>query len=126
MNMADLKIPKISNKSQFLFKNKLNKSRNSKQKLMRESLLMISLSFLLVFLSYLIPNKYSLFSSFVINFKMSLNLFISLMFALLKLFLVIFTVILLTVSLILLFGAVLRVFRVTRIKTKKFYINNSI
>ena len=56
--MADLNIPNLNIKSdKYIFKKKLNLRRKSKKRLVTESLFLFILSFLLVYINYLIPNK---------------------------------------------------------------------
>ena len=59
--MADLNIPNLNIRSdKYIFKKKLNLRRKSKKRLVTESLFLFILSFLLVYINYLIPNKLSL------------------------------------------------------------------
>ena len=68
--MADLKIPNINmNSNKYIFKKKLSLRRKSKSRLFAEASLLFILSLLLVYLNYLIPNKYLLIQ----NLPTSLN-----------------------------------------------------
>ena len=56
--MTDLKIPNLNmNSNKYIFKKKLSLRRKSKKRLFIESALMFILSFLLLYVNYLIPNK---------------------------------------------------------------------
>ena len=68
--MADLNIPNLNMKSdKYIFKKKLSLRRKSKSRLFTEASLLFILSLLLVYLNYLIPNKYLLLQ----NLPTSLN-----------------------------------------------------
>ena len=57
--MADLNIPNLNMKSEkYLFKKKLSLRRKSKRRLFIEAAFMLTLSLFLVYVNYLIPNKY--------------------------------------------------------------------
>ena len=89
--MADLNIPKLNKKSEkYLFKNKLTLRKKSKKKLLYESLLMISVGTLLLYINLLIPKKTILFKSFFINLEQSIVIFVVLFSYLFKIFLVFF------------------------------------
>ena len=119
--MANLKILKLNNKSnQYLFKNKLTSERKPKSKLIRESLLMILLSTLLVTLIILIPEKEILFNSFLNNIKNIYINFKEILFYFYQIFLVILIFFMIGTSLLLLVGSFVRLTRVFRVKNKKY------
>ena len=117
--MPELKIPNLNNRSrQYLFKNKLTIKRKSKAKLLSESLLMFISSFILIFLNYLIPQKKILFYSFIDNInQIFLNFlkFFKYFYQILLVFYIIFTLI---ISTVLLIGALYRIYKVLRRKTR--------
>ena len=78
--MADLKILNLNkNSDKFLFKKKLSLRRKSKSKLIKESFIMFSFSFLIIYINYLIPNKLLIFKNFLKNFSVLItNIFDSL------------------------------------------------
>ena len=119
--MSELKIPNIHNRSrQFLFKNKLTIRRKSKRKLISESLLLFTSSFVLFFLWYLIPQKKILIYSFVNNiYNIYTNFlsFVKYFYQILLVFIIISTVLLAVIFFI---GALYRVFKIFRRKSKKF------
>ena len=111
--MADLKIPKLNkNSNKYIFKKKFNLKRKSRKRLFIESAVMFILSFLILYINYLIPNKYSLIQ----NLPNTLNKFFSLMINLLsniiEIFLVFFIFISLITSFILFIGSFVRLFKV--------------
>ena len=118
--MSELKIPNLNNRSrQYLFKNKLTIKRKSKGKLLRESLLMSISAFILIFLNYLIPQKKYLINSFMDNlYKIFVNFlnFFNYFYQILLVLLIFSTLI---TSGILLCGALYRIFKILRRKTKK-------
>ena len=66
--MADLNIPNLKmNSDKYIFKKKLNLRRKSKRRLFIESIFMLILSFLLVYITYLIPNKFLLLQNLPSN-----------------------------------------------------------
>ena len=117
--MVDLKIPNLNNKSdKFLFKKKLSLRRKSKTKLLKESFLMLALSFLIIYFNYMIPNKKIIFEKFFSNFKNIADLLVETFSYIYEIFLIIFIVISLFFALILILGATTRLLRVARRKTK--------
>ena len=69
--MADLNIPNLNIKTdKYIFKKKLNLRRKSKRRLFTESFFLLFLSVLLVYIIYLIPNKYSLIQNFSLSFDL--------------------------------------------------------
>tara|TARA_Y100001933_G_C18721191_1_gene447511 strand:- start:42 stop:407 length:366 start_codon:yes stop_codon:yes gene_type:complete len=119
--MAELKIPNLNNRSrQFLFKNKLTIKRKSKTKLLSESLIMFLSALFLFFLNYLIPQKRILIYSFIENiYKIYIN-FLNIfkyLYQLLLVFLIFSTVLF---GIILIIGAIYRLYKISIRKTKKF------
>ena len=119
--MSELKIPNLNNRSrQYLFKNKLTIKRKSKAKLLTESLLMFISSFILIFINYLIPQKEILFYSFIDNVSQIFINFLDLFKYLYQILLVFFIIITLIISTLLLIGALYRIYKVLRRKTRNF------
>ena len=106
------------NSNKFIFKKKLNLKRKSKRRLCIESAAMFSMSFFLVFLNYLIPNKVLLLKGIPNNINESFILIFELFLKLLDICLVIFIFVSFLVSFILLLGSFYRLLRVFRRKTK--------
>ena len=118
--MADLKIPKLNmNSNKYIFKKKLNLRRKSKRRLFIESIFMFSLSLLLVYINYLIPNKNLLIQSLPETFNKAYVLFIDLLSNLFEVFLVIFIFVSFFAALILMVGCFYRLFRVYKRNSKK-------
>ena len=119
--MSELKIPNLNNKSrQFLFKNKLTIKRKSKKKLISESILMLISSFILIFLNYLIPQKKILFYSFMNNINQIFINFLNFFKYFYQILLVFFIILSLITSTLLLIGAVYRIYRILRRKSRNF------
>lgn len=118
--MADLNIPNLNKKSdKYLFKKKLTLRRKSKKNLIRESLIMFSLGFLILYLNYLVPNKINLFKNITFNFGKTLNLLNQLLPLFLEIIIVLIILISLTFSIILFIGSFYRIIKVIKRKTKK-------
>ena len=118
--MADLNIPNLNIKSdKYIFKKKLNLRRKSKRKLFAESFFLLILSLLLVYINYLIPNKYSLLQNLPNTFTKSFLLLIDLFLYLRDIFLVIFIFVSSFTALILMIGSFYRLIRVFKIKSKQ-------
>ena len=118
--MADLKIPNINmNSNKYIFKKKLSLRRKSKRRLFIESALLFILSILLVYLIYLIPNKYLLLQNLPISLNKSFVLAIDLFLNVYEIFLVFFIFVSSFISLILMIGSFYRLFRVVKRKSKK-------
>ncbi len=116
--MADLNIPKMNMKSdKYIFKKKLSLKRKSKKRLLIESLSMFTLSCLLVYINYLIPNKNLLFQNLPTTLNKTLILITDLFLNLYFVFLVIFIISSLLFSLLLLIGSFYRLFRIAKRKT---------
>ena len=119
--MGDLKIPNINmNSNKYIFKKKLSLRRKSKRRLFIESALLFILSLLLVYLIYLIPNKYLLLQNLPISLNKSFVLAIDLFLNIYDIFLVFFIFVSSFISLILMIGSFYRLFRVVKRKSKQF------
>ena len=118
--MADLNIPNLNIKSdKYIFKKKLNFRRKSKRRLFTESFFLLFLSVLLVYIIYLIPNKYSLIQNLPTTLTKSFLLIIELFSYLQKIFMLIFISASSFVALLLMIGSLNRLFRVSRRKSKQ-------
>ena len=118
--MADLKIPNLNmNSDKYIFKKKLNLKRKSKRRLISESFFMFVLSFLLVFINYLIPNKNLLLKNLPTTFNKSLMLIIDLFSSLFELFLLIYIFVSSIIAFILIIGSFYRLFKVYKKKSKQ-------
>ena len=118
--MADLKIPNINmNSNKYIFKKKLSLRRKSKSRLFAEASLLFILSLLLVYLNYLIPNKYSLIQNLPTSLNKLFILTIDLFSNLYEICLVIFIFVSSFISLILMIGSFSRLFRVIKRKSKQ-------
>jgi len=118
--MADLKIPNINmNSNKYIFKKKLSLRRKSKRRLLSEASILFILSLLLIYLNYLIPNKYSLIQNLPISLNKLFVLTISLFSNLYEICLVIFIFVSSLISLILMVGSFYRLFRVLKRKSKQ-------
>ena len=118
--MADLNIPNLNIKTdKYIFKKKLNLRRKSKRRLITESFVLFMLSFLLVYINYLIPNKYTLLQKLPTTFNKSFQLMIELFSSLYEIVLVIFIIVTSFTALILIIGSFYRLFRVSKRKSKK-------
>ena len=118
--MADLNIPNLNIKSdKYIFKKKLNLRRKSKRRLFTESFFLFILSFLLVYINYLIPNKNLLLQNLPSTFNKSFLLFIDLFSYLYEIFLVIFIFVSSFIALILMVGSFNRLFKVSKRKSKQ-------
>ena len=118
--MADLNIPNLNIKTdKYIFKKKLNLRRKSKRRLFTESLFLFILSFLLVYINYLIPNKILLLQNLPSTFNKSFLLLIDLLSNLYEIFLVIFIFASSFTAFILMIGSFYRVFRVSKRKSKQ-------
>ena len=118
--MADLNIPNLNIKSdKYIFKKKLNLRRKSKRRLFTESFFLFILSFLLVYINYLIPNKNLLLQNLPTTFNKSFLLIIDLFLNLYEIFLVGFIFVSSFTSLILMMGSFYRLFRISKRKSKQ-------
>ena len=118
--MADLNIPNLNMKSnKYIFKKKLSLRRKSNKRLLTESAFLFSLSLLLVYINYLIPNKYLLLKNLPTSFNRSYILMIDLFSNFYQIFLVIFILISSFIALILMIGSFYRLFRVSNRKSRQ-------
>ena len=118
--MADLNIPKVNkNNGKYLFKKKLPLRRKSKRALFTESVFMLFLSLLLIYINYLIPNKTLLLQELTTAFNKFFLLIIEFCSMLPQILLVIFMFISLLSSLLLIIGSFNRIIRILNKKTKK-------
>ena len=118
--MADLNIPNLNIKTdKYIFKKKLNLRRKSKRRLITESFFLFILSFLLVYINYLIPNKILLLQKLPSTFNKSFLLLMDLFSNFYGVFLVIFIFISYFIALILMIGSLNRLFRVFKRRSKK-------
>ena len=118
--MADLNIPNLNIKSdKYIFKKKFSLRRKSKRRLFTESVVMFIFSNFLLYLNYLIPNKYFLLQNLPANFNKAFILITELLSSLSQIFLVVFIFISLFISIVLLIGSFYRIIRILKRKTKK-------
>ena len=118
--MADLNIPNLNIKSdKYIFKKKLNLRRKSKRRLFIESFFLFTLSVLLVYINYLIPNKNLLLQNLPSTINKSFLLLIDLFSYLYEIFLVIFIFTSSLTALILIIGSFYRLFKISKRKSKK-------
>ena len=118
--MTDLKIPNLNmNSNKYIFKKKLSLRRKSKKRLFIEYALMFILSFLLLYVNYLIPNKILLLQNMSTNLNKSFLLIIYLLSNLGEIVLVIFIFISIPIILILFIGSFYRIFRIAKRRTKQ-------
>ena len=118
--MADLNIPNLNMKSdKYIFKKKLSLRRKSKRRLFTEAVFLFILSFLLVYIIYLIPNKNLMLQNLPTTFNKSYLLVIDLFLNLYDIFLVIFIFVSSFIALILMIGSIYRLFRIYKKKSKQ-------
>ena len=118
--MTDLNISNLNmNSDKYIFKKKLNFRRKSKKRLFIESTFMFFFSLLLVYMTYLIPDKKSLLINLPNNFNTSFKLINDLFLNFIDIFLVIFIILSLFTALILLIGSFSRVIKLYNGKTRK-------
>ena len=118
--MADLNIPNLNIKSdKYIFKKKLNLRRKSKRRLFTESFFLLILSFLLVYINYLIPNKNLLLQNLPSTVNKSFLLLIDLFSYLYEIFLAIFIFASSFVALIFIIGSFYRLYRIYKRKSKQ-------
>ena len=118
--MADLNIPNLNIKTdKYIFKKKLNLRRKSKRRIFTESFFLFILSVLLVYINYLIPNKNLLLQNLPSTFNKSFLSLIDLFSYLYEIFLVIFIFVSYFTALILMIGAINRLFKVSNRKSKQ-------
>ena len=118
--MADLNIPNLNIKSgNYIFKKKLNLRRKTKRRLLTESFFLLIFSVLLVYINYLIPNKYLLLKNIPITLTKSYLLLIDLFSYFYEIFLVMFIFASSFTALILMFGSFYRLIKVSKRKSKQ-------
>jgi hypothetical protein len=118
--MADLRIPNFNmNSDKYIFKKKSSLKRKSKRRLFSESAFLLFLSFLLVYINYLIPNKNLLLKNIPATFYKSLISVIDLFSNLYELFLVIYICLSSITALFLMLGSFYRLLKIYKRKTKK-------
>ena len=117
--MADLNIPNLNSKSdKYIFKKKFNLRRKSKKRLFIESIFMFILGLFLVYINYSIPNKNLLLQNLPTTLNNTFKLIIDLITNLYNIFLIIFITISSIVTLILFMGAIYRIFKISKRKTR--------
>ena len=117
--MSDLKIPNLNkNSDRFFFKKKLSLRRKSKGKLIKETFIMLSFSIFIIYINYIIPNKISIFESFVNNLGKLINIILDSISYSYEICLAIFIVLSLLVALILMLGAFSRLIKIVKRKSK--------
>ena len=118
--MADLNIPNVNkNSNKFIFKKKFPLRRKSIRRLYTEFASMFSLSLLLIYIIYLIPNKKFLIENLPTILNKSFGLIIDLFSELILILLIIFIFLVLIFSVILFIGSFSRLLRIINRKTKK-------
>ena len=118
--MTDLNIPNLNKKSdKNLFKKKLTLKRKTKSRLLSESILMLFLSSLLIYINYLIPSKIFLFTNFFNTFGEMFKEILNLFSYFYQIFLVLFIIITLFISVILIVGSINRILKIIKRKTKQ-------
>ena len=118
--MADLKIPNLNKKSdKFFFKKKLTLRRKSKRKLITESFLMLSLSLLIIYLNFLIPDKKIIFDNFFINVNSLLSRFLEGFSYFFEICLAVLIVLSMIFSIVLLLGVFSRLIKIAKRKTRQ-------
>ncbi len=118
--MVDLNIPNLNKRSdKYIFKKKLSLRRKSKRRLVIESAFLFVLSFLLVYINYLIPNKNLLFQNLPTTLNKLFILIIDLFSYLYEIFLVVFIFVSSFTAFILMLGSIYRLFRVSKRRKNK-------
>ena len=118
--MADLNIPNLNIKpDKYIFKRKVNLRRKSKRRLFTEAFILFTLSVLLVYINYLIPNKNSLLQNLTSTINKSFLLLIDLFSYLYEIFLVGFIFVSSFTALILMIGSFNRLCNVSKRKSKQ-------
>ena len=117
--MADLNIPNLNSKSEkYIFKKKLSLRRKSKKRLFIESIFMFILGIFLVYVNFSIPNKNLLLKNLPTTINNSFTLIMDLIRNLYNLFLIIFISISSIITLILFIGAIYRIIKISKRKTR--------
>tara|TARA_Y100000589_G_scaffold91686_1_gene86312 strand:+ start:1778 stop:2158 length:381 start_codon:yes stop_codon:yes gene_type:complete len=124
--MSNQKFPTYGEKSkQYLFKKNLPLRRKSRLKLLRESLMMIILSLLILFINSFIPSKEKLIKSFFINLIEIYNIIIEMIAYVSEVLIVIFLLFSWAFASILIIGSFYRIYRIIRKRRKNFNYGNS-
>ena len=106
------------NSDKYIFKKKLSLKRKSKKRLLTESAFLFSLSLLLVYINYLIPNKIFLLENFPTTLNKSLTLIIDLFLNLYEIFLIIYIFVSSIIVFVLIIGSLYRLFRIYKRRSK--------
>ena len=118
--MADLKIPNLNkNSGNYLFKKKLSLRRKSKKKLTIESFFMLLISFFIVYINHIIPNKKNIFFSFLNNISNLTTNFMDSLSYLYDICLAIFIVLSFVFALFLILGAFFRLMKIIKRKSRQ-------
>ena len=118
--MTDLKIPNLNKKSdKYFFKKKLTLRRKSKRKLITESFLMLSLSILIIYFNFLIPNKKNIFDNFFDNVSNLLARILEGFSYFYEICLAIFMLLSWIFTILLLLGVFSRLLKIARRKTRQ-------
>ena len=124
--MSNQKFTTYGEKSkQYLFKKNLPLRRKSRLKLLRESLIMIILSLLILFINSFIPSKEKLIKSFFINLIEIYNIIIEMIAYVSEVLIVIFLLFSWAFASILIIGSFYRIYRIIRKRRKNFNYRNS-
>ena len=116
-------MPRIKNKSrQYLFKNKLNIRRKSKNDLLKESSLMMICGFLILLVNYFIPQKMQLFNSFQNNIINILSNIFEILLYSLEILTVLFICFTVFLSIFLIAGSINRIIKIMLYKSRKISI----
>ena len=125
--MVNLKIPYLKSSSdQFLFRKKISLSRKSKRKLLTESFFMLLFSIIISYLNFLIPNKNLIFTSFSKNIYKLFSILNEFLSPLSQLLSALFISITMFIALLLFVGAIFRIFKVMRRKSRIVSFNKSV
>ena len=118
--MSDLKIPNLNmNSDKYIFKKKLSLRRKTSGRLITESTIMFISSLLLVYIVYLIPNKYLLLQKIPTNISKLILLTKDIILNLKDIVLVIFIFISFLITLALMVGSLYRLYRIVIRKKRK-------
>ena len=118
--MTDLKIPNLNkNSDKYIFKKKLSLRRKSKRKLINESYIMLFLSFSIIYINYVIPNKLLIFNNLEINFSKLISNITSVIYYSFEIGKAFFIIVSLITALVLLIGSISRIMKILKRKSKK-------
>ena len=104
--------------NKYIFKKKLSLRKKSNKRLLTESAFLFIFSLLLVYINYLIPNKYLLLQNLPTSFNKSFILIMDLFSNLYQILLVIFIIVSLFIALIFMVGSFYRIVRVSNKKSR--------